>query len=271
MKNTNLLKRTLTCIIGIPLLALIIFKTGTIGPKILITVVALLGSIEISKLLFSRITVLPLLSWLMIPAYLISKNLCDFVLALLIILSLAIEIKKGEKDDFNSSIANIGKNILSIVYPSYLLTFLIRFAELESLSQLLICYYLVLVFSNDIFAYIFGMLFGKSNNAGLKASPKKSYAGFIGGIVGSIAMSLLFSAIFSDKELIFSFGFCKILDPFVIAIVADIGDLAESVIKRSANVKDSSHLIPGHGGVLDRLDSIVATAPIFYILMKVFE
>lgn len=271
MKNKNLLLRTLTCVVGIPLLAAIIFvfpENNYIALRLFIIAASVLGSLEISRILFNKVTVLPVVSAILTVACLNEPNDVEYYLALLVILSFAFEIKLGEKDNFAGSITRIGKNLISVIYPSYLLTFPMRFVLLDNVNAFVIAYYIILVFANDIFAYVFGSLFGKNNNAKLKASPKKSYAGFIGGLFSSIWFSLVFTHIFADKAPFFTDNAFRILSPIIISLFADLGDLFESVLKRCANVKDSSNLIPGHGGVLDRLDSIVATAPIFYFIVR---
>lgn len=272
MKNKNLLLRTLTCVVGIPLLALIVFvfpQNNFLAFRILVLACSVLGSIEISKLVFNKIEILPVASCIL-PFICLTSEINDlgYYLSILIILAFGFEIKNGEKDNFEGSITRIGKNLISIIYPSFLLTFLMKLATLEITNSFVICYFFVLVFANDIFAYIMGTIFGEKNNAHLKASPKKSWAGFIGGIFWTLCFSLVFTFLFEDKVSFFKDMLFRILTPIAVSVFADIGDLSESVLKRSAKVKDSSNLIPGHGGILDRLDSIVAVAPIFYFIVK---
>lgn len=273
MNNKNLLQRTITCVVGIPLLFAIIFFLpyhNFIGLSALLIFVSFYGSYELSKMVYGKWTYMPFTALLLTSgAYLLPES-TEFILVLLFLIALSLEIKRGESDEFVNSVTSISKRLLVSIYPAYFITFFIRFAAFEVTDSLVILYYLMLVFSNDIFAYICGSLFGKNNNAHLKASPKKSYAGFIGGAVFSVLLSIIYTYMLKEKVTVFGNQTFVIICPVITSIMADLGDLAESVIKRSCKVKDSSNLIPGHGGVLDRLDSIVSTAPFFYLLLRVF-
>ena len=115
----------------------------------------------------------------------------------------------------------------------------------------------------DSGAWFFGILFGKSTRGVFAASPNKSIVGFIGGIVTSIECGILFKFIFPG---VFYGSFWKIvIVSSTTAVAAIIGDLIESVFKRSCDVKDSGTLIPGRGGLLDCIDSLLLGAPIYYI------
>ncbi|MDC3156638.1 phosphatidate cytidylyltransferase, partial [Pelagibacteraceae bacterium] len=118
--------------------------------------------------------------------------------------------------------------------------------------------FIILVISFDIFSYIFGFLFGK--NKLTKISPNKTYEGLIGGVISSFLISLFFS-FFADIILNTQLAIFLIL----IIFSAFIGDLIESYYKRKNNLKNSSELIPGHGGVFDRFDSFLFSI-IFYSL-----
>ncbi len=116
----------------------------------------------------------------------------------------------------------------------------------------------------DTSAYCVGMLFGKHKMAPV-LSPKKSIEGAIGGIAGSALLGILFAGIFGAK-------FSSVANPqaacaiacAIAAAISQIGDLAASAIKRNHNIKDYGNLIPGHGGILDRFDSMLFTAPAIY-------
>ena len=116
----------------------------------------------------------------------------------------------------------------------------------------------------DSFAYLIGVRFGK-NKLAPSISPKKSWEGFIG---GSLFMVTIFYIFDSQNFLsINSFEYVYILF-LMLPITATLGDLAISFFKRKANVKDTGRLIPGHGGILDRIDALLFTIPIFYFFLK---
>lgn len=123
---------------------------------------------------------------------------------------------------------------------------------------------------NDTCAYCTGMLIGKHKLAP-KLSPKKSIEGAIGGVVGAALVAGLF-AYFVVEQAVENqvVTWCFVLIGAVGAVVAQIGDLAASAIKRNYELKDYGKLIPGHGGILDRFDSVIFTAPMIYFLAIIF-
>ena len=118
----------------------------------------------------------------------------------------------------------------------------------------------------DTCAYLVGVMFGK-HKMSPKLSPKKSIEGGIGGVAGAALLGFIYATIFKDKITIDN---ANIIFPIVCAvggIISQIGDLTASGIKRNHDIKDYSRLIPGHGGILDRFDSVIITAPIIYYLV----
>ena len=116
----------------------------------------------------------------------------------------------------------------------------------------------------DTCAYCVGMLIGKHKMAP-KLSPKKTVEGAIGGVLGAALLGFLYGAYFEGSmEVILKPGVISAAACAIAAVISQIGDLAASAIKRNHNVKDYGHLIPGHGGILDRFDSMIFTAPAIY-------
>jgi len=130
--------------------------------------------------------------------------------------------------------------------------------------KILLSFFLIL-WSNDTFAYIFGISFGK-HRLFERISPKKSWEGFIGGLVMSIIMAIILSKYFSFYTL--NFG---ILLAIVVSVFGTIGDLFESMFKRSINIKDSGTILPGHGGILDRFDGVFLSSPIVFFILYLFS
>ena len=116
----------------------------------------------------------------------------------------------------------------------------------------------------DSAAWLFGVTMGKNNRGLIKVSPNKSVMGFIGGFAGSIVIGIIAHYVFP----VFDSVSKVILLGVITAFAAILGDLAESVMKRSARIKDSGNIIPGRGGILDSIDSIVFAAPVFYIAIQ---
>lgn len=123
-------------------------------------------------------------------------------------------------------------------------------------------YVMLLVWGADSGAYMFGKLFGKHKLAP-KVSPGKTWEGLIGGLITSAVISWLFGRYAPLTIEPMTLLVCSV----IAALASVLGDLTESMFKREAGIKDSGHLIPGHGGILDRIDSLTAAVPVFACLM----
>lgn len=132
-----------------------------------------------------------------------------------------------------------------------------------------LAYVLIVSKMTDISAYFCGKIFGKTTLAPL-ISPKKTLEGAIGGIIAAVASSMILAFLFAFLQIGPSFKISFIQSIWIgllISILAQVGDLGESVLKRDAGVKDSSHL-PGLGGILDVVDSLIFTIPLMYLLLE---
>ncbi len=153
-----------------------------------------------------------------------------------------------------------------VLYAPLMFSFIYRIRNTEYGIYLV---WMVFVSSwiSDTFAYFTGVLLGKHKLAPV-LSPKKSIEGSIGGVAGSCLAGALFGYLFSTKvgQEINLIVVCAILGALG-SIISQIGDLAASAIKRNYEIKDYGKLIPGHGGIMDRFDSVIVTAPIIYFLV----
>jgi phosphatidate cytidylyltransferase len=134
----------------------------------------------------------------------------------------------------------------------------------EGYDWVLILAMFVFIWVNDTAAYFLGTLIGK-NRLIEHISPKKSVEGFIAGIIFTLLASLIFARLFPEFSTLFWVGFAA-----VVALSGTLGDLFESLIKRTCTVKDTGHLIPGHGGILDRIDSLLVAVPAAYLFLILF-
>jgi phosphatidate cytidylyltransferase len=151
-----------------------------------------------------------------------------------------------------------------IALPLSLLNFLaFPKAEVSSYCSVFLLALFVFIWANDTGAYVLGMLFGK-HRLFLRISPKKSWEGFAGGLIFAIASSLIF-AHFEPAIPVYHWIGISVS----VALFAVWGDLVESLIKRTLEINDSGHALPGHGGFLDRFDSLLLAvyAIVFYILL----
>ncbi len=162
-----------------------------------------------------------------------------------------------------SLLSFVSSSIFILLYPAFFLTYIVRISTLPSPS-LSILFFLCAVFMNDMSAYFVGSLLGESSRLNLPVSPQKSIVGFAAGLAGSLLTVLVFHFL-APGFFPFSLPWC-LLAGLVIGVLTIIGDLIESGMKRSAGVKDSGVIIPGRGGLLDSVDSMLLSAPFFYYI-----
>lgn len=193
------------------------------------------------------------------------------VLTLAAVCTLVFAVEIWGYDRTTHSFSDCGQRIASslaiIVYSGFFMSFISRLGAFPQLSAF-ISLFLLLVFGCDSCAWLFGMTMGKNNRNVIIASPNKSVMGFIGGFVGAFIAVFVAQLIF---PVLASYPFWKIaVVAVIISCTAIVGDLVESVLKRSSNTKDSGNIIPGRGGLLDSADSIIFSAPAYYLLVKLF-
>ena len=156
-----------------------------------------------------------------------------------------------------------------MVYPGFFMAWMVQMAVFPR-AETVILVFLLIVFLNDAGAWLAGNLFGKNNRGLIAASPNKSCAGFIGGLVISILIGIIAAIIVPEvfiSRVMASIPAAAFLG-FCAGAAAILGDLGESALKRSADVKDSGTLILGRGGALDSIDSLALAAPVYYFLYQ---
>lgn len=169
-------------------------------------------------------------------------------------------------------IKDISLTIFSILYVCVMFSFVYLLREgTGKYGKYIVWLIFLSSWGCDTFAYCIGVLFGKHKLCP-QLSPKKTIEGSIGGIIGSIILCEIYSYLYINLYIdnitisLIRVAFSAALG----AIASQIGDLVASAIKRDYNVKDYGDIIPGHGGILDRFDSVIFTAPIFYYILNVY-
>jgi phosphatidate cytidylyltransferase len=188
----------------------------------------------------------------------------EIVTALLVISVLAFIALKETK---MNSLATAATTIFGFLYVPFLFSYLLRMAH--SQEGLLAAIYLVAVTKcTDIGAYLIGSWVGR-HKMSPQTSPKKTWEGFFGGVLVSLMVSVAYAHFILQKQWPFSLWHAVILG-VLLPVACVIGDLAESVFKRDTEIKDSGSFIPGIGGALDLIDSLLFTAPLFYYYVIIF-
>lgn len=150
--------------------------------------------------------------------------------------------------------------VFSFIYAAYMLSFIYRIRTGEN-GIILVWLVFLSSWAADTCAYFTGVLLGKHKMTP-RLSPKKTWEGAIGGVLGAGVCGVLFTLVFNGRQHIWQyFVICS-----VGAVISIFGDLAASAIKRDRGIKDYGWLIPGHGGIMDRFDSVIFTAPVIYLL-----
>lgn len=186
-----------------------------------------------------------------------------FLILLLITQSLRFRV------DFSKMLAGIGVTLLGVLYIVFLGGFLVSirvgFETAPELSSKLLLYFFLVTMGSDTGAYFIGKAIGKHKLIP-SISPGKTWEGFIGGIILAIGFAALSTLVFFPE---FPYK-AAIPLAIVMAFVGVGGDLVESAMKRGAKTKDAANILPGHGGILDRLDSLLFNAPILYYFAQFY-
>ncbi len=198
---------------------------------------------------------------LFLSVFLYLEGLCAYALPVLTLFYLLILIAAAiflRRDDILHSTIYSGFGQIYLTLPLSLLMLLSytdTVRDLGSYNWQPVLALFVFIWVNDTAAYFFGSLIGKRKLLE-HISPKKSVEGFIAGIIFTVIASLIFAHYHPAHGTPFWIGFA-----IVVSLFGTVGDLFESLIKRTFGVKDSGNLIPGHGGILDRIDSMLIAAP----------
>ena len=255
-----LLKRVLIAVFFIPLL-IYIFHVGGIALASFLALIAFQMMFELREMFFKKginvpriIIVLGLIVFLSSIYFGIVLIFASLLLTLIVIMGFDLFKSKLEGAMIRGSAA-----IFIVVYIAVLLSSIYHIRLLEN-GRNLILGILFTIWITDSAAYFVGRAIGKHKGI-FKASPNKSFEGFLAGIffsfVGSFIMIKFMGLSFPQAVAVAISG----------GIFGQMGDLFESILKRDAGVKDSSNVLPGHGGILDRFDSLLLAAPVFYVIL----
>ncbi len=267
-----LLPRIITAIIGVPLILAAIHLGGLVYMAFVAGVILLClyeyglvlragkKPVHILSLLIFGILMgtVAILGRSTLPSLELPDNLYPFTISIVICGVLLIEVLTPRR-----SWERAANTFIGIFLIPWSLAHLINIRDIAQYGEYLTLFMMVTVWICDTGAYFSGRFFGK-HKLNKEVSPKKTWEGSIGGtllaIGGAVLMQHLFLPTFFTVMQAVWLG-------LLIAVIGQVSDLTESIIKRSTGVKDSSNLLPGHGGFLDRFDSYLLLAPIFYYVV----
>lgn len=263
-----MLTRIITAVIGIPALLFIVISGGWIL-KLTIIALALIGFHEFCNALskkYNPMRYLGFVSVAMISVGALYDHLpFEIYLAFLIIIMLVMVVLNYPK----YTIIDASITIFGVLYLGFLFPFTSLVREM-AMGQFLVWLIFISAWGTDTFAYFTGYFLGKNKLAPV-LSPKKTIEGAIGGVVGAALLGFVYAWVYGRyyNANIMPYLMVIALITALGSVVAQFGDLSASTIKRTLQVKDFGHILPGHGGILDRFDSVLFTAPFIYIALYI--
>jgi len=197
----------------------------------------------------------------------------DFELVTLVLFLMVIFARQMFRGAARDPLRAMAYTVFGLLYIPWLFSFITKIIYLtplteagETTGQYYVLFLVMVTKFSDMGAYVFGSLFGKHPFAP-NISPSKTWEGFFGALATSLLAAYWMYAWMPGKLSAFRFDDVTILG-LLLGFAAVVGDLAESIVKRGANQKDSSHLLPGIGGTLDLIDSLLFTAPLLFFYMR---
>lgn len=275
-KTRALFKRLATAVVCLPLLVVFIIHGGIIPFTVLVTIVIMLGIRELYDMAapdagnWNPVRISGFIAAALLPLAILSRGMspsafpdCFYPLAVSILVFISVvQVLKNS----SQSLRNVTLTFLSFLYISWFLSHIIM---LRMLGPYFVISILFITWMSDTAAYLAGSFFGKHKLAP-RISPQKSVEGAIGAIVCSLITTFFVKVIFLRGLIPLTITDCVILG-FLLGGLNILGDIVESAIKRNSHVRHSGNIVPGHGGILDVIDSLLFTAPALYYYLKIFK
>lgn len=262
-------ERTLSAAVLV-IVALAAILPGGIILALTLYAVSIIGFLELTKACGVRTQKINSLEWVGILCitlyYMVTYLVQDTSYSMLLVISMLIALMFEYVFGFPKYHADqVMNTYFSLIYAPVMLSFVFLTRQLEN-GIYLVWMIFISSWISDTCAYLVGVMIGKHKLAPA-LSPKKSIEGAVGGIVGAALVGALFGAYLDNSLLLEDFAVMLAIVGGVGSVISQVGDLAASAIKRNHEIKDYGKLIPGHGGIMDRFDSVIFTAPITYFLI----
>lgn len=259
----SFLTRSVSAIVALALIIGLYVSLGLMGLKIAVGLIVVIGNWELTAILFQREksqlikTLFRIFTYAVFIASITSLSMGSIVYSLAVIGMIITVLLSSHKEGNLEHMASVqAKSALGLFYMGLLPSFAFRLLD-QAYGLYWFIFLLAVVFAGDTLAYVFGVLFGK-NKVMPSVSPKKTWQGSVGGILGSVTAGLICWLFLFPEN---SVGVFLVLGG-VSGFVGQFGDFFESLLKRVADVKDSGKIMPGHGGVLDRVDGVLFASPV---------
>ena len=262
------LKRVSSAVLGLPMVIIVLLLENKYVIDVALAIVAVIALHEYFNA-FSKYKPIKWIGYLsaisislihIIPEDMLLKTIALVIPVIVIVLFMQLVIK-----NMKISIIDIAITLFGICYIVLFILFIPLMAGEEN-GKIYIWYIFIISWGTDIFAYLVGKRFGKHKFS--KISPNKSIEGCVAGIVGAVVLALIYTFFVNKFASVHVISYVAItIVAIILSIVGQFGDFSASSIKRFVGIKDFSNLIPGHGGILDRIDSLIFIAPFAYILL----
>ncbi|MBN1290914.1 MAG: phosphatidate cytidylyltransferase [Candidatus Latescibacteria bacterium] len=262
--DNSLVKRVVVGIFFAPLLVWF-FRRGGYPFFAFVVFLTAFGQWELFRMLHDRLRFVHRLAGfisgmlIIIGTYIMTFNVITGIIIAFLVFIYVVEIVTGKEH----RLENIVLSLFVTVYPALFIACMLKLSLVPDVTEsiqgrYILLFMLFVIWIFDTLSYFSGRLFGK-HSFFQSISPKKTVEGFCGGIAGVIVFAVG-TGIYAGKELLLH----AIVFAVLVALAGQAGDLSVSIIKRDRGVKDSSNLIPGHGGILDRFDSLIFASPVAY-------
>ncbi len=270
-KKKELITRVISALIGFPLVLIIFIFANNVVFSIAISLLTIIclyeyyNGFKINKKANPSSWLGYLASIILLIIHIngklnIGMSLIYVILGSILILVVEMLFSNGKKN-----IIDIITTVFGICYIAIMLSF---FNLIYKMGKIYLWYSLIAAWISDIFAFLVGRKIGKHKLT--KVSPNKTIEGSVAGIVSAMLVGLIYTIIVNNVASLGINCFAILIIIGILSVIGQIGDLAESSIKRFCDIKDFSNLIPGHGGMLDRFDSVIFIVPFAYILLMAF-
>ena len=266
-----LLPRILTALVGIPLVLAAIYFGGIFYMAFVIAIILLClyeyGLIlltakkpvnRLSLIIFGILMIIGAVAGSADAYFKAPSNLPSFFMALCLAGVFIVEVLTPKR-----SLERAANTLLGIIFIPWALSHLINIRMIEPYGEYFTYMMFFTIWATDTGAYFAGRFFGR-HSLNKEVSPKKTWEGTIGGTITGVGVALLCWNLFFPGYI--SMGQAAFLG-FIISALGQVSDLSQSILKRSAGVKDSSNILPGHGGFFDRFDAFLLTAPVLYYVI----